>query len=303
MHFEASYDTDMIDPPFSCSPQWPLLLGRPSLSSPPYAASTTGELISSFDCSTVDYGFFGNTTSDILSPIIPTSHTSGLDRNMVGGPLLSTNHPMTPTCGPLGMNENIPAVTVPILKRVQPILKSETTFGIISLDQAQPTPTRGDILEMNELFSYQTHDVGYNIPSSFVNQPSLLTWELPLRFISPTGPVDSILIGLLQRQRNLALSGAAGIALTGPYHPNMRGLLNSEDSTSNHPVSSILADMIRRTRLKGFAEKAAALYIIYRLMQWQISPSAETYDNLPDWYGPRASQFLTGHPMWSTLVS
>lgn len=119
----------------------------------------------------------------------------------------------------------------------------------------------------------------------------------------PTGPVDSILIGLLQRQRNMALEGVTGTDLTGPFHPNVRGLLSLEDSASTHPVASVLVDLIRRTALKGLAEKVAAVYVIYRLTQWQISHSPEPCNNLPDWYGPRASQLMTGHPIWSTLVS
>ncbi|KAF8853094.1 hypothetical protein BDZ45DRAFT_599040 [Acephala macrosclerotiorum] len=150
--------------------------------------------------------------------------------------------------------------------------------------------------------SRQAQDLGYDVSSSFVNQPSVRTWELPLRLVPPTGPVDSILIGLLQRQRNMALEGATGTDLIGPFHPNVRGLLSLEDSASTHPVASVLVDLIRRTSLRSLAEKAAAVYVIYRLTQWQISPSPETYNNLPDWYGPRASQLITGHPIWSTLM-
>jgi hypothetical protein len=241
----------------------------------------------------------------LSQPIAPTSNPSRLNRNMgaMGPP--PTNRLMAPTSNPLGMNGGMVEMSAPMSRQVQPGVINETIPEVVSPVPRQPQPvptTNGHMSDMNSVIPAQTSDFSYDGLPAFANQPSLHSWELPLRFVPPTGPVDSILIGLLQRQRSLALSGTTEAALIGPYHPNLRGLVNLEDSASTHPISSVLADLIRRTQLKGLAEKSAALYVIYRLTQWQISPSAETYNNLPDWYGPRASQLLTGHPIWSTLV-
>jgi hypothetical protein len=144
--------------------------------------------------------------------------------------------------------------------------------------------------------------VSYDLPT-VENQPSHQTWELPLRLVPPTGPVDSILMGLLQRQRRLAINGSPREIVIGPYSPSLKALLNPEQSNMAHPVASIITNLLQRTALRGLPEKAAALFVMNHLSQWQILPSEETYNNLPEWHVPRASQLLTPHPIWIDQVS
>ncbi|KAL8866011.1 MAG: hypothetical protein Q9174_006556, partial [Haloplaca sp. 1 TL-2023] len=42
----------------------------------------------------------------------------------------------------------------------------------------------------------------------------------------------------------------------------------------------------------------AVLYIMFLIMRWQISPTRENYDRLPEWMTPRPSQLFTPHPAW-----
>ena len=140
-------------------------------------------------------------------------------------------------------------------------------------------------------------------PTPIANQPSLPPWELPLRLVPPTGPVDSILIGLLQRQRGLAISGNPREIVIGPYSPSLKALLNPEQSNSVHPIASVITSLLHRTALRGLPEKVAALFVINHLCQWQILPTEETYNNLPEWHVPRASQLLKPHPIWVDQVS
>lgn len=220
----------------------------------------------------------------------PTSNPTVLSGNMMGmelSPATSTHDlALASTSNHSGIDSSMTDMTSPMPRPTHPNLAMD-----------------GNLSEMNPHMSRQAQDAGYDVSSSFLNQPSFHTWELPLRFIPPTGPVDSILIDLLQRQRNIALEGATGTNLTGPVHPNVRGLLGLEESGSTHPVASVLVDLVNRTALKSLAEKAAAMYVVYRLIQWQISPGPESYNNLPEWFGPRASQLATSHPIWSTTVS
>ncbi|CZR59834.1 uncharacterized protein PAC_09728 [Phialocephala subalpina] len=375
--FEARYGMnsgiDMIDSPYSYSPQWSSP-GRSSLSSSPFTVSSAGELITSLapDYSMTEYGFSdpGSARSDTLSPSLPMADMGstppqvtpainrrampfnprphfGRSRSYPNGrlgqpawqPSVSSSmsssrmttamsgmppepsliQPMAPTSNPSGLGGDVGGMGPPpptsnrlVMERnvgaspMQPALAMNSTIP----EMAQPVPRpaqsslamNGNLSEINPLISRHAQDIGYDTPSSFVNQPLVHTWELPLRFVPPTGPIDSILIGLLQRQRNMALEGVTGTDLTGPFHPDVRGLLSLEDSASTYPIASVLVDLVRRIALKGLAEKAAMVYLIYRLTQWQISPSPETYNNLPDWYGPRASQLMTGHPIWLTLM-
>jgi hypothetical protein len=111
--------------------------------------------------------------------------------------------------------------------------------------------------------------ISYDVPA-IVNQLSPQAWDLPLRLVPPTGPVDSILIGLLQRQRGLAISGNSRELVIGPYSPSLRALLNPEQSNSVHLVASVISSLLQRTA---------------------------------EWHVPRASQLLTPHPIWIDQVS
>jgi len=144
--------------------------------------------------------------------------------------------------------------------------------------------------------------ISYDIPP-VASKPALPAWELPLRLVPPTGPVDSILIGLLQRQRGLAISGNSRETVIGPYSPSLKALLNSEQSNSVHPIASVITSLLQRTALRGLPEKVAALFVMNHLCQWQILPTEETYSNLPEWHIPRAFQLLTPHPIWIDQVS
>lgn len=79
--------------------------------------------------------------------------------------------------------------------------------------------------------------------------------------------------------------------------------MNPEMSNNVHPVASVACDLARRLEFAGFAEKVAALFLVYHFIQWQISPTLETYQNMPDWFHPRPSQLATAHPFVTSLVS
>jgi len=139
--------------------------------------------------------------------------------------------------------------------------------------------------------------------SSLGRQPPMNPWELPLQLIPPTGPIDAILIGVLDRQKNLAQSGASETLVVGPLQPSLTALVHPERSNEVHPVASVLSNLLQRTTLRNLAEKAACLFVMYRLCQWQIAPSLETFRNIPDWFAPQSSQFFTAHPVWVTQIA
>lgn len=39
-------------------------------------------------------------------------------------------------------------------------------------------------------------------------------------------------------------------------------------------------------------------YIMFLIMRWQISPTQENYERLPEWVTPRPSQLFSAHPAW-----
>lgn len=174
----------------------------------------------------------------------------------------------------------------------------------------QPPPPTSHPLTLNQnkprmdsSIPPQQNGTAYEMPGPMSNGIGRPAWELCLQFLPPTGPVDSILIGLLQRQRSIATQSTPSSLMTGPYHPDFRALLNPEVPNNFHPVMSIVSSLFQRIEYTGFAEKAAALFLVYHFVQWQILPTMETYHNLPDWYCPRPSQMVTAHPFWTSLVS
>lgn len=127
-------------------------------------------------------------------------------------------------------------------------------------------------------------------------------WELPLRLLPPSCPVDHLIIGIVQRQRSLLAAGAPKAEVVGPYHPSLRILAYPDQTEDGNALSTLIANLLNRTPLPGLPERAACLLAVYHLVQWQIAPSPETYGNLPEWHKPGASQLITPHPIWVTQI-
>lgn len=142
----------------------------------------------------------------------------------------------------------------------------------------------------------------YGTPSPFLNQPSLHTWELPLRISPPNGPMESMMVGIIQQQRSLVLGGTTGTALTGPYQPSLKPLCYPDLSNSAHPTLLILSNILRGLTYRSLLEKVGTLLVLYPVFQWQILHTFETYTNLPEWYRPQPSQLITPHPIWVTYI-
>lgn len=230
-------------------------------------------------------------TSHPVPPIMNPSMMSGISQPAM------TGHPISPAMGPSGLKINIdvmgtlPASSQPMSSDLDPAMMSGNSM------------MSGSVGMGNAKMPMQADAVTYDLPNREVEQPSLQSWEIPLRFVAPTGPVDSIFVSLLQRRRQIALEGTSGIALIGPASPSLKALVNPEQSNNVHPVASVISNLLQRTSLRSLPEKIAAMLIIYSLVQWQISPTEETYNNIPEWFTPRASQQFTAHPFWATMIA
>lgn len=151
-------------------------------------------------------------------------------------------------------------------------------------------------------------------------------WNMLPKNCPPTCPLDSILINFLQaRQReNANYSSTAGQSSTynSPAYPSIANLLNpAKSSNSNNtsppnlprhmaspassrsaqgdPISTLMTDIISKFPLiSSLPEQVAVTYTMFLLMRWQIYPTQENYDRLPEWLTPRPSQLFTPHPAW-----
>lgn len=119
----------------------------------------------------------------------------------------------------------------------------------------------------------------------------------PIRNAPPTCPLDSILLDFLRERQQQAADGVATPKLVGPAYPSVASLLNP--AVESHPLSKVFTDILGTfPDLSTLPEKVAVLYVMFLIMRWQIAPTQENYDRLPDWVTPRPSQLFTPHPAW-----
>ncbi|KAG0648138.1 hypothetical protein D0Z07_5843 [Hyphodiscus hymeniophilus] len=140
----------------------------------------------------------------------------------------------------------------------------------------------------------------YNSPS---NGFEMTGHAAPIRNGPPTCPLDSLLLDFLHERQQQAADGVATPKLVGPAYPSVSSLLNPACSVHSHPLSKVFTDILATfPELSTIPEKVAVLYIMFLVMRWQISPTQENYDRLPDWITPRPSQLFTPHPAWIDLL-
>jgi hypothetical protein len=121
----------------------------------------------------------------------------------------------------------------------------------------------------------------------------------PIRNGPPTCPLDSLLLDFLHERHQQASEGVSTPKLVGPAYPSVSSLLNPARSINSHPLSKVFTDILATfPDLSTLPEKVAVLYIMFLIMRWQIAPTQENYDRLPEWATPRPSQLFTPHPAW-----
>lgn len=132
-----------------------------------------------------------------------------------------------------------------------------------------------------------------------VTQKTPLAHLTPIRNIAPTCTLDTMLLDFLCNRQQEVAQGIPKLNLTGRPCLSISSLLNAEKSVRSHSVSELFAD-IQQTFLNmiSLPEQVAILYLMFLLLRWQIYPTPENYDRLPDWLAPRPCQLLTLHPAW-----
>ncbi|KAJ5167048.1 uncharacterized protein N7482_005829 [Penicillium canariense] len=125
----------------------------------------------------------------------------------------------------------------------------------------------------------------------------------PIKNTAPTCTLDSILLDFLHNRQREAAQGIPRQKLVGPPYPSVSSLLNPEKSAQSHPLSKVFTDILRTfPDISLLPVQVATLYTMFLLMRWQIFPTQENYDRLPDWIKPRPTQLLQPHPAWMDYV-
>lgn len=209
--------------------------------------------------------------------------------------------------------------TAPGLTSVIPVWEDPTVFGNTSQALAQPTPAWAPFhpafsqpSRFADLqpagFTELVNQPGYQTTTCWQQQPSIYAWQISTKLKAPVTLVDQLMFSVIHSQRHLALhSDATGEDLLGPSFPPVHILFNHQAPVTTKPPSNITEVMSRYSEVlsnRGFAlipEKLASFMCMYRFVQWQISPTYQTYQKLHDWQAPRPSQLVVPHPAWMDL--
>jgi hypothetical protein len=122
-------------------------------------------------------------------------------------------------------------------------------------------------------------------------------WAAPCRNIAPTCPLDGILLDFVQSRQREAAEGVSRRELVGPAYPSVSSLLNPEKT--GHPLSQVIVDILSNfPHISALPEQVAVLYMMFLVLRWQIYPTQDNYERMPEWMTPRPSQLFTPHPAW-----
>lgn len=121
--------------------------------------------------------------------------------------------------------------------------------------------------------------------------------SIPIKNCAPTCPLDSLLLDFLGERQQRAAEGFPSHEIIGPRYPSVSSLLNPMRDA--HPLSKVFIDILHTfPNISRLPERVAVLYVMFLIMRWQIDPSQDNYDRLPDFVRPLSSQLYHHHPAW-----
>ncbi|KAL2826257.1 hypothetical protein BDW59DRAFT_161094 [Aspergillus cavernicola] len=133
------------------------------------------------------------------------------------------------------------------------------------------------------------------------HQPSVATGiasVLP-KHTAATCPLDQILLDFILSQRSLLAKGYNIQTILGPLQPSLQAILNPPPpSPEVHAASRVLGEVLTTFPLVALPEKLAFMFIMYRTLRWQISPADSSYEEMPRWLRPTATQITVPHAAW-----
>ncbi|KAI1210346.1 uncharacterized protein F4807DRAFT_467134 [Annulohypoxylon truncatum] len=136
-------------------------------------------------------------------------------------------------------------------------------------------------------------DTPTTTPSSWIGRTA------PIKNSAPTCPLDNLLLDFLSERRQRAHEGVPAREVVGPRYPSVSSLLNPAHSAFSHPLSKVFTDILAAfPGISTLPERVAVLYYMFLVMRWQVSPTRENYELLPDFARPTPAQLRTPHPAW-----
>ncbi|GKU20966.1 unnamed protein product [Fusarium langsethiae] len=131
------------------------------------------------------------------------------------------------------------------------------------------------------------------------SDPNTVGSAAPIKNCPPTCPLDSLLLDFLSERRQRAADGLPTQDVVGPRYPSVSSLLNPANSAYSHPLSKVFTDILATfPDISTLPERVAVLYMMFLVMRWQIEPTQENYDRLPEWMVPLPCQTTISHSAW-----
>lgn len=175
-------------------------------------------------------------------------------------------------------------------------MKHDWTTGALQSHPSAGRQHNGNSLGAPSPSSYSPPAAG-SLPSP--DPTTYAGFSAPVKNCAPTCPLDSLLLDFLHERHQRAAEGLPPQEIIGPRYPSVSSLLNPAVSRFSHPLSKVFTDILQTfPDISALPERVAVLYIMFLIMRWQISPTRENYDRLPEWATPRPSQLFTPHPAW-----
>ncbi|OAP57556.1 hypothetical protein AYL99_08294 [Fonsecaea erecta] len=125
------------------------------------------------------------------------------------------------------------------------------------------------------------------------------SWSVLPKNSPPTCPLDSLLLKFLQSRQREPVGGANALPTT-PSYPSVSSLLNpSAPRRSIDELSQLMTDIISKfPNISELPDQVATLFIMFTQMRWQIHPTKENYERVPEWFRPTPAQIFHAHPAW-----
>lgn len=102
--------------------------------------------------------------------------------------------------------------------------------------------------------------------SYYYSKPNSVCGVLPAHIL-PTCPLDQILLDFLNSRRQMNFQGVSMDTILGPHKPSVKVLFEAESSSSVHPLSGVLSEVLSTFPNVNRMEKLGFFYLMYHTMK------------------------------------
>jgi hypothetical protein len=108
---------------------------------------------------------------------------------------------------------------------------------------------------------------------------------------------------LIATQGIIASGSSSPKEQAGPPYPNFNVVLNPNTKHTPHLLSKVFTDILQTfPDLYQLPIQVAVVHMMFLLMRWQVDPTKENYERMPEWFRPRPEQLFCSHPHWMDYI-